>query len=494
MSLATKTLIGALWSVGTRLGARVVGLVGTLVITRFLAPDIMGEVAVAVVTVKTARELTEVAFGQYVVVKTKDDPGAVYHALFYSVVTVLVTGAILILLADVAGRAFGAPDMGQYVPGMVLSICIGRVARIPESIALRDLRFKLFSLCTAGAELTFVIVSVGLAASGAGGHSIVWGNVAQDSFRLIVLLVAVDRSAWLTRVPITKKQTLDLLRFGVPLALGGIASFASKTWDRLIISRLFGTATLGVFGLSRRLGAVPADNVGDAVSDVMMPSLVRMEPERARLAVVRASRLVAVVVYPLAVGLAVVAPTLVQTLFTPQWWGIAPLLTILAAMSAIDPLGDAITVYLKARDLPRLTMVTEVGYLVTLLGATSVLGLLYGIEGACVGVGCGVAFRAIFGLTLAHVYDRVPMVAMLGGLAGPALAAGLMAVAVLGFRDVIGHQITPVWLRLASEIGVGAGAYVLAAFTVSRSTALEVIGLLKRSRRGGDEEDDAGPA
>ena len=473
----------------TRLGARLVGLVGTLVITRFLSPEVMGEVGVAVVAVLTAQFASDFAFGQYIVVKSKDDPGAVFHAFFFNLISTILAAGALLLLASPLGDLLGAEEMERYLPVMVLSMVLERLARIPESIALRELRFKLFSVASAMSEVGYVGVSLGMAAAGYGGDSIVWANVAQYGIRLVWLGTAVERSLWFTPVRITWAQTKAMFRFGIPLAIGNVAHYCSTSWDRLVVTKLFGTSTHGVYALGKSLSSVPADNIGDAVADVLMPSFVRMTPEEARVAVVRACHLVAVVVYPMAAGLAAVSPTLVAALFNAEWAGIATPLTILAAVSLIDPLGDTMASYLKARDMPWAVMVVQISYLGVLLGSTFVLGYYHGLYGACFGVGVGMLYRAMAALYAAHRYDQVPMGEMMLGLIRVAMAAALMGGAVYGIRIVFTGSLDNVILALFIEIAVGGLAYIPAVFLCAAPIAKGVVTWI-RDRRAGNHDDD----
>ena len=47
MATAEQAARGAAWMIVTSLGARMVGVVGTLVIARFLDPEVIGEISVA---------------------------------------------------------------------------------------------------------------------------------------------------------------------------------------------------------------------------------------------------------------------------------------------------------------------------------------------------------------------------------------------------------------------------------------------------------------
>jgi lipopolysaccharide exporter len=369
---------------------------------------------------------------------------------------------------------------------MAMAMVFERIGRIPASIALRDLRFKLFASVSAISEVAYAGVAVLMAAKGYGGDSIVWANVAQWGLWAVLLGFSVKPGLWLKPFAITLEETKKLLRFGVPIALSNVAHDASNNWDRLIITHLFGARVHGIYGLSKRLSAVPADNVGDAVSDVLIPSFVRMGPEEARKAVVRACHLVAIIVYPMAAGLAAVSPSLVQTLFTPEWYEIALPLTILASVSLIDPMGDTITSYLKARDMPWSVMFVQVSFLAVLMGSMYLLGYYYGLMGACAGVGVGMFYRAMAALYIAHILDQVSMSDMMIGLVRVALAAGVMAMAVVGIRSVFTGNLSSVQLALAIEIAVGAITYPIAAFALAGPIAKDVVNWIRAKRAGSE--------
>src|SRR5688500_11749031 len=100
MSLAHKAARGALWTVVSSMGGRAVGVIGTLMMTRFLAPEVIGEVADATIICMTANWLTIWGFGQYAVVKGRgeDAQEVTYHAtVAYVVLGILSLGAIALL-------------------------------------------------------------------------------------------------------------------------------------------------------------------------------------------------------------------------------------------------------------------------------------------------------------------------------------------------------------------------------------------------------------
>src|SRR5258706_15590686 len=116
MSLARNAARGALWTVISSMGGRVIGVIGTLVMTRFLHPDQIGEVSDATIIVMTANWITIWGFGQYAVVRGRG-PDAV-EVTWHATVAYVVLGAISLgLVALFGGRLapfFDAPRAAAY--------------------------------------------------------------------------------------------------------------------------------------------------------------------------------------------------------------------------------------------------------------------------------------------------------------------------------------------------------------------------------------------
>src|SRR5262245_52065834 len=132
MTLGHDTVRAAFWTVGGGIGSRVIGLVGTLVITRFIAPEQYGEVTIAAVLMMTANQLSTVGLGQYIVSKPDAEPSAVFHATAYHVSLGVFALALTLGLGSSIAVIFDIPGVTQYLPGLALATLFDRVAFVPE--------------------------------------------------------------------------------------------------------------------------------------------------------------------------------------------------------------------------------------------------------------------------------------------------------------------------------------------------------------------------
>src|SRR6202000_1884331 len=117
--------------------------------------------------------------------------------------------------------------------------------------------------------------------------------------------------SWATPTRLRWARYKDMLRFGVPLGLQSAAHAASRYWDNLAISHFFGTATTGAYNMAYNLADIPAIQVGEQLALVLMPSMASLPPDRRPRALERSSALLSLIIFPLAVGLGLIAQPLI---------------------------------------------------------------------------------------------------------------------------------------------------------------------------------------
>lgn len=476
MSIAKKAVRGAAWTIGAGAGSRLIGTIGTLVLTRYVAPDDYGEVMVAVALVMTVRRLSTFGFGQYVVAHPEMKSDGVFQATFLHVLTGVVAMGGLALLG-----VLGLVSPGyvvQYLPGLVLAGLIDRFGFVPERVLVREMRYRDISLTRGFTEISYAFSSVGFAMLGFGGQSIVYGNLLQSVLTCGIYLMLVKRTDWLQVSPLDRTRIKDMFRFGAPIWVNTNAHYAASTWDQLVFAALFGPAAMSYYALAYKLASIPAAQIGENIGDVLLPSFTRVDAKTAKRALVRATGLMALLIFPLAVGLGVVAPTLVRALFEPEWYGIAPYLVLLSVLSVVRPISWIITSYLQAKKNTRVLL------FLGLLKVTMLMGLMFSLGQisdlwACAGVGIAFGIETVASMWVVRKDDGISMWSMTREMIGPLVACAPMVGVVLTIREYAG--IASPLLRLVLEIAAGALIYVPCAFLFAGSTTRDFIALIKKS-------------
>lgn len=491
-SLTQRVARGALWTILGSIGGRAIGVLGTLVITRFLHPDEIGEVSVAVIIALTANIASIWGFGQYAVVFGRGADAA--EVTWHATVAYMGIGAVALgLIALFGGQLtpfLDAPAAAGYVAPMALAFYIRRLGAIPERVLARQLQFRPASVASFAGELTYTITALALAAAGYGGWAIVLANIVQNTVVVLLLVRAAGLASWATPTPLRWARFRDMLRYGVPLGIQNFAHGASRYWDNLTISHYFGPGVVGAYNMAYNLADIPAIQVGEQVSMVLMPSIAELPPERRPAALERATALLSLIIFPLAVGLGLVAhPLIALILPSNEWQLVAPLLVVLACLSIFRPIMWVLSAYLEAEARTGRLMFLEIAKIILLVGGIAGLQR-FGVRAASATVGLSFGVTAIAGVAL------VSRTALEGGRQGPSprrlligflqplIACAVMTAAALGVhRALLAVDLDHPAIHLAAMVAAGAAAYVVAALSVCRATALDLLDLLKKLRR-----------
>jgi len=488
MSLEHQAARGALWTVISSMGGRAVGVLGTLAMTRFLHPDVIGEVSDATILCMTANWVTIWGFGQYTVVRGRgrDEREVTWHATFAYVVLGALSIGLVALFGGRLAPLLDAPHAAVYVPGMALAVFIRRLAAMPERILTKRMSFRASGLALSLGELAYTVTALALAATRVfparwAGMPIVLGNVVQSIVVVVIFVRAAGVRSWATPTPLSLARFRDMLRFGLPLGAQGLAHQASRYWDNLAVSRYFGAAGVGVYNLAYNLADIPAIQVGEQIALVLLPSMAELPRDRRAAALERASALLSIIIFPLAIGLGLVSyPLIAAVLPAGTWQDVAPLLSVLAVLSVFRPISWVLSAYMEAEAKTGKLMFLELAKLGVLLGGIAVLAP-YGLHVASAAVGIAFGATAIAGVALVAREGPSPA-RLLVGFVQPLAACVVMAAAVwLVARGLAAACITRPVAQLAAEIVVGAIAYVAAIFVFARERARDLLQLLGKA-------------
>lgn len=476
VSLARKAAGGLLWTTFATLGSRLLTIVSTFILTRYLAPDVQGEVNLAYVLVTTAGAATGFGVMQYVAARPKEGRETAFHGN----VIVLTTGivaclACLALRFDVAAW-LKVPGMARYVPGLALAHYIERVQWVPRSLLVREMRFRTAGLRLAIGELIFAVTSVVLARMGEGGDAIVWANVVRSVSGVAFLFAVTSWRDHLLPCRLSLDTMKRLLRFGVPFTIASVFRMGGMSWDNSYMGFRFGEATVGVYNQAYRLAELPATSLGEQVNDVLVPTFARLEdPEARRRGFLRAVSLLAIVLAPMAAGLGAVAPTLVEVFYPRSYAAVGPFLVVLAAVGLARSFSNLSGAFLQVVRRTEGFVLIDLALVVTVLGFMVLLAPL-GAVWASAGVSVAFVLSAVLSMRLLRP-DGIAIRSVLAAAARPVAASLPMIAAVIAVRHGLTALGAPPAARLPVEIVTGALVYTGAAFLLAGAIARDLVSL-----------------
>jgi O-antigen/teichoic acid export membrane protein len=242
----------------------------------------------------------------------------------------------------------------------------------------------------------------------------------------------------------------------------------NRNGDNILIGRYLGSAPLGAYAVAYNLMLVPLNRLMLPLQDALFPALSRWQDDRERMASawLRVERVVAAVVVPAMLGLAVLAPDFVDVVLGERWHSAVPVLQVLAVVGLLQCLASLGDRVLQALDQTKTILRFYLVQLIVTLPAFG-LGLRWGI------VGVSICYGAV-NLVLCPAYSLLTTRALgVSFWSLPRCLAGVvqvslgMTLAVWAARMALVHESVPAGPRFALCVAVGIAVYVpLAAWRV----------------------------
>jgi len=314
-----------------------------------------------------------------------------------------------------------------------------------------------------------------LAWRGFGAMSLVADLVITSALENALLFRA---SAWRPRLEIRMEALRDVARFSAYSLVARVAVLAAGPIDQLIIGKALGSATLGLWVRAYNLMRAPLLNVSRSIVRAMFPSLalIQRDAARVRALYVRTAALVALVTFPMCLGLFATAEPLMLGLFGPQWREAIPILRWLSLAGLVQSITALPTIVYLSQGRPELQLrITLLERLVTV--PAILIGLHWGVVAAAAGYFVATVVSALPSLHFAARLIALPTGTIVSALS-PVLLAG---VAMVGSVLAIDAWSPPLDVRilLALEVVTGIVAYWSALRLFRVRAYADALGLLR---------------
>lgn len=430
-SLETRSLRGAIWSLGGHGASEAIRLASNLILTRMLAPEHFGTMLIVNVVLMGLRLFSDIGIGPSVIQHAKgEDRRFLDTAWTVQVVRGFTLWILSAVLAYPLAQVYGQPQLVALIPVAALSAAVAGFNSTSLFTLNRRLALGKLTLLEIAQQLTSIAVMVIWARLSPSVWALVAGGIAGSAFRAVASHFLVpgpkNRFAW-------DRETLQsITSFGRWILLSTAFSFLATRADRLILGKLLTPTDAGLYSIATVLG----QNISKLASDlgwrVLFPLYARLlehDAEQIHARLRRARGLLMAVALPPACFLAVFGDRVVELLWDPRYAGAGLMLQILSAGSIVGVVTEtSIPILLAAGDSYR-HMVNTVSRFVTLVACMTVGAWLAGPIGCIVGVAAAPLLLYPIIAALARRYGAwqpvVDVVAVTGSMALIALGFAL---------------------------------------------------------------------
>ena len=340
-NLRRRTVVSGVFAVGTRSAQAVVSLGAAVVLARLLTPADFGIFAMVAPLAMLANQIGNQSFQTTVIqapVLSFGDASALFW--FAARANAVATGCMIAIGYGLA-EFYAEPRVVPITIVWAAFILLLTLTGFREALLKREMRFA----AVLSVQLAALTVGIAVAIAAA------WGGAGYWTFAFQVIATETVRLVWVHRLngwrparfssADARRPVTSLRAYWRSIMGFRIAFWLSEQPDRIIVGRLGGAATLGLYETARRWTWYAFTEPFFALSDVAVVSFSRAlaEPERFRRFVSRGVLVMLTISLPVIAFAGAEAESVVRVLLGSQWEGAIPYVRVLSVAAFGGALG-----------------------------------------------------------------------------------------------------------------------------------------------------------
>lgn len=388
MGYKNQAIQGVSWLGAQRIVTRVLSFGRTALLARLLTPSQFGTFGIAIIVLSFMEIVTETGINVFLTQKKETIDKYINTAWVVSILRGSIISIIIFLSAPLISGFFNTPQATNLL--MIISLVPLLRGFINPSIVIfvKDLHFKkefLYRTSVFFVESIFTIVFVLVFES---FYGLAYGLVVGSLYEVVLSFIIIKPRP---TFQFTKLQFREVVGRGKWLTLAGVFNYLYHNGDDIVVGRLLGTSSLGLYEMAYRISMLPITEISNTISKVTFPIFVKINEDRVRMrhAYYKSITAIALIVIPMGLIFFIFPTQIIKIVLGEQWVEAGSVLQVLAIFGVIQSLAISIVSPLYALDkqeyITVITLVSLVGLGVTIVPFVQTYGLVGAGYSALVG-------------------------------------------------------------------------------------------------------------
>ncbi|SFH79171.1 lipopolysaccharide exporter [Halorubrum aquaticum] len=465
-SVLDRTVQSGVWATAIKVSSRFLQILMLIVLARVLAPRQFGLMGIALVSLSATRNFSKIGLKTALIQRRNENVDE-----YLDTAWCLETGrgvvifAVLFAAAPLIGGFFDEPNAVPLIRVIGLGPLLFGL-RNPGIVYFRkDLEFhKEFVYQVSGGIVQFA-VGVGYALISPTVWALVFAYVSADAFKFGLSYVVHDYRPWPSFDVSIARELID---YGKWITASSVLYFLYREGDDAFVGWFLSATALGFYQYAYRIADTPSSEVSEILASVSFPAYSKLQddPVELRQALLATTRVTGFITIPMAIGIALVAPTFVPVVLGDEWTPMIRVMQLLALYGLFHSITRNFGSVWKALDRPDVIAKLAAVRVACIAALIWPAAARFGIEG----VGLVVVGVYAFPMLPLDVYILSKMTEIRPLLFFrewfyPLVGAGVMFVSLRRLRGLM--DVTPL-VELVVLIPTGIVVYTAAALVLSQ--------------------------
>lgn len=360
---------------------RLIALGKITVLARLLSPIQFGLFGVASLALALLEILTDTGINAFLIQEKKDITDYLNTAWIVSIVRGILISLALLLLASPVALFFKSPESTSLL-ALISLVPFIRGFINPAIVQFqKNLEFHkefIFRLIIFAVDATVTLVLALLLHSAV---SLVWGMIAAALLETTLSHVIVRPRPTANYSP---SQLIEVVNRGKWITLSGIFEYIFQNLDDIVVGKLLGTYSLGLYQMAYKISTLPVSEGGEVLQKVTFPVFAKIgdDVKRTRKAFLKVVLLTCGLVLPFGLVIFFFPSQIVLLFLGNNWLEIVPVLRILVIFGLLKAVfGSSFALFLANKKQAYISLASLVAIIALALSIYPLVKA-YGIYGA----------------------------------------------------------------------------------------------------------------
>ena len=360
MAVSKNTFIkGFLWKFFEKTSTQMVQFVIGIILARLLMPEQFGAIALLTVFITLSQVIINGGFNTALVQKKGADNTDFSTVLYFSTAIALICYIILFFAAPGIANYFSMPELSSVLRVLSTVLVFNSFNAIQRAYVAKHMLFNKLFYSSLGATVGSGVIGITMAYMGYGVWALVGQSLSHTIFTTIILWFTVR---WRPILCFSKESFTSLFNYGWNiLTTNFIVQFFLKV-RRIIIGKFYSPADLSYYDRGDQFPTIVTGVFFESFQTVLFPTLSDDQDKRdvVKNRMRKSTKFNCFLIYPMMVGLIVVAKPLILLLLTEKWLPVVPFMQVLCLANFFRPITISNAEAIKALGYSNITLKLEI--------------------------------------------------------------------------------------------------------------------------------------
>lgn len=338
--LKEKVFSSFIWRFAEKFGAQIVSFAVSVILARLIEPSEYGTIALVLVFTNILQVFIDGGLGNALIQKKDADEVDFSTVFFYNLVMCFGLYVLMFFGAPLIAQFYNNDSLVSVIRVLSLALVISGFKNIQKAYITKKMQFKTLFFATLGGTIGSAVLGIIMAYCGYG----IWALVAQilfnDAVDAIIIWFTVD---WRPKLLFSFERMKGLFSYGGKLLLSSLVDTLYNNLTQLLVGTLYTSADLAYYNKGKQFPQLIISNINSSIDTVLLPamSVIQDEKKRVKAMTQRAISVNSYIIWPMMVGLAVVANPLVSIILTDKWLACVPYMRVFCLTLVFYPIHTA---------------------------------------------------------------------------------------------------------------------------------------------------------